>query len=117
MDNRAIVRGDAVEIAVRYGDHRFARHALFRKRLIRRRIGRKIIGIEYISAAGPIETRVSFTCDHPFRFGDFPVIDFQAKGHNGRCAAFFDEAEISALSADRIEITPLNLSQAGSRLP
>jgi hypothetical protein len=86
-DDRAVVRRDAVEVAVGDGDHRFARRARFLcDRLVRRRIGRQVVRVAEVAGrltwlCRSVQARVSFARDQPFgylrsrlanwRIGDF----------------------------------------------
>src|SRR5262249_30834847 len=104
VDDGAVVRGDAVEVAVDDRHHRFARE--FRvagHRFVRRRIRGQVVDIEQIRA-GAVEADVGLTADDPFGFRDFLVFDFDADRCDVGGLPLFDDAVIRGLSGDGVKV-------------
>src|SRR5947199_5373695 len=54
--------------------------------------------VNSVSTRRTVESRIALSRNHPLRFADLPVVDFQAQRHHGRRAAFFEETEVIGCS-------------------
>src|SRR5262245_38048428 len=103
-DDRAIVRCDAVEIAVCDCHEHLARSArLFRNDAIRWRVRSETFRVEEIRRTlsrltRAVQSWIACPRDIPLGFGDLAMFDANACGHDCRTLTFFDDPEVGGLS-------------------
>src|SRR5262249_18273868 len=122
-DDGPVVRGDAVEVTVGDRHQRFAGQAHFLGHNPGgRRIRGELLRLEEIagglgSRGGSVQPGIAFVDDVPFSFGDLLVLNSNAHRDDRRTFAFLNDAKVSRLTADRIEITALKFPEASNALP
>ena len=115
-DQRAVVRGEAVKVAVGDRDHVRARKPLaFWNHALRRRMRGQVIRIVErgigLSAGRYADARVALARDVPFGLADLAVVHFQSHGDDVGAALFFERSEISRLPALGVEILALYFAE------
>ena len=122
-DDGAIVRGDAIEVAVGDRHQHFSRSPCgIRHNAIRRRICNEILKIERIrrplsGLARAVQSRISGTRDIPFGFGDLVILNADARRRNRGICTFFNDSKVSGLTAHGIQEPALDFAKTGHAFP
>ena len=119
----AVVRRDRVEVAVDDAHECGAvRTLVTRHDPLGRRVLRQVFWIVQVGRRPSrlprtVEARIVRAGHEPFRFGELPVLDAHANGHDGGAAALFHGPVVRGLAGDRVQIASLHFAESGDSLP
>ena len=118
----AVVRREAVEVAVRDRDELAARVALaLRHDALRGSVREQVLGIVErgvrLAAAERAQARVAFAIDDPFGFRDLAVFDLETQRDDRGACGFLERAEVAGLLGGGVEVAALELAERGRGLP
>jgi hypothetical protein len=122
-DDRSIMRGDAIEVAVGDRHQHFTRSPRgFRHDAIRRWICNEILKIERVrgSLSGlsrAVQSRISGTRYVPLGLGDLVILYADARRRNRGVCTFFNDSKIRGLTAHGIQESALDFAKTSDALP